>query len=99
MPSTQGLRALALLLAVFYVNSASWLYLSALLERRGRRAANPEPVTSIVMPPGLVAGTETIIFYALFLLWPAKLVPLFLTMSALVVVGIAQRVIWAVRTL
>ena len=99
MPSTQGLRALALLLAVFYVNAASWLYLSALLERRGRRPANPEPVTSIVMPPGLVAGTETIIFYALFLLWPAMLVPLFLTMSALVVVGIAQRVIWAVRIL
>ena len=99
MPSLQGLRALAVLLAVFYVNSASWLYLSALLERRGRRAANAGPVTSIVMPPGLVAGTETIIFYALFLLWPAMLVPLFLTMSALVVVGIAQRVIWAVRIL
>lgn len=99
MPSEDGWRALALLLAVFYVNSASWLYLSALIERRGRRIADPEPATSIVMPPGLVAGTETIIFYALFLLWPAMLVPLFLTMSTLVVVGITQRVIWAVRAL
>jgi phosphatidylglycerophosphate synthase len=98
-PSVEAWRALALLLAAFYVNAASWLYLSALLERRGRVAAIAGPVTSIVMPPGLIAGTETIIFYGLFLLWPTMLVPLSLAMGALVLVGITQRVIWAARVL
>ena len=51
------------------------------------------------MPAGLVAGTETIVFYALFLLLPAYIVPLFLTMAALVLVGVTQRAVWAGRTL
>lgn len=98
-PSDQAWRALAVLLASFYVNAASWLYLAALLERRGRTVTGTGPATSVVMPPGLVAGTETIVFYTLFLLLPSLLVPLFLTMGALVLVGVAQRAIWATRVL
>jgi phosphatidylglycerophosphate synthase len=94
-----GWRAVALLLAAFYVNAASWLYLSAVLERRGRTGVSGESETSIVMPPGLIAGTETIVFYALFLLFPSLLVPLCLTMTVLVLAGVTQRLIWATRTL
>ena len=99
MPTGEGWRALAILFAAFYLNAASWLSLSALLERRGRGAAASGQATSIAMPPGLVAGAETILLYAAFLLMPNRLVPLFLTMAALVLVGVAQRAIWAVRVL
>ncbi len=98
-PSPDGWRALAILLASFYLNAASWLYLAALLERRGRSGAATGQLTSVTMPPGLIAGTETIAFYALFLLLPAYVVPLFLTMAALVLVGVVQRALWAGRRL
>jgi phosphatidylglycerophosphate synthase len=98
-PAPDAWRALALLLASFYLNAASWLYLAAILERRGRGVAVSGQVTSIAMPAGLVAGTETIVFYALFLLLPSYVVPLFLTMAGLVLAGVTQRAVWAGRTL
>ena len=94
-----ALAALALL-ASYYVNAASWMYLAALLERRGAGAAARGERTSVTMPPGLIAGTETIAFYALCLLAaPRGLVPLFGGFAALVLLTAAQRVAWAWRTL
>jgi phosphatidylglycerophosphate synthase len=98
-PTSDGWRALALLLASFYLNAVSWLYLSALLERRGLGATTTRQATTIAMPAGLVAGAETIVFYTLFLLFPSRVVPLFLTMAALVLIGVAQRAVWAGRRL
>jgi phosphatidylglycerophosphate synthase len=95
--ASDGWRALAVLLASFYLNAVSWLYLSAVLERRGARAG--AGLTAVAMPAGLVAGTETIVFYTAFLLFPAHLVPLFLLMAALVLVGVGQRLLWAGRRL
>ena len=94
-PSPEAWRALALLLASFYLNAVSWLYLSAVLERRGATGQ----LTSLLMPPGLIAGTETIVFYTVFLLFPDHMVPLFLVMAALVLIGVAQRLVWAGRRL
>jgi hypothetical protein len=51
------------------------------------------------MPAGLVGGTETILFYAAFLIWPGALPWLFLTMAGLVLVGVIQRLGWARRHL
>jgi phosphatidylglycerophosphate synthase len=92
---------LVLLLAVFYVNAASWMYLSAVIEkRRGAGAATDDATTtSVAMPTGLIEGTETIAFYLLFLLLPQWWAPLFLAMALATSVGIVQRVAWAVRTL
>jgi phosphatidylglycerophosphate synthase len=85
--------ALSLLLASFYVNAASWMYLSAL-------AARPAaPTTGIPMPGGIVEGAETLAFYSLFLLFPAAAVPLFGVMALLVALTVAQRLLWAVRHL
>jgi phosphatidylglycerophosphate synthase len=98
-PSPGAYPALAALLATFYVNAASWMYLSALLERRGRGAAATGEATAVTMPGGLVAGTETILFYAAFMIWPERAVVLMLAMAALVAVGIVQRVVWASRRL
>jgi phosphatidylglycerophosphate synthase len=86
-----------LLLATFYVNAASWMYLAALLERRQEGAgARGEPTT---VPSGLVGGAETVAFYILFFLWPAQQVRLFGVMAALVLVNVLLRLYWATRHL
>jgi phosphatidylglycerophosphate synthase len=89
--------ALAVLLTSFYVNAASWMYLSSLLERRSQGAAARGEYTSITMPTGLIEGTETIAFYVLFFLFPQHITLLFGVMAAGVAVTIAQRVAWARR--
>lgn len=99
-PHESGLLlALALLLGSFYLNLGSWLYLSALLEKRGTGARARGETTSVTMPPGLIEGTETILFYSIFMLLPDALEPLFLVMAAAVGVTAVQRLGWAVRAL
>jgi phosphatidylglycerophosphate synthase len=92
-PSSERFLALAFMLASFYVNTASWMYLAAILEKRA--AHSPETQTTIVMPAGLIGGFETIIAYFVFLLFPAHITILFSIFSALVFVTIFQRFIWA----
>ncbi|HSH79476.1 MAG TPA: CDP-alcohol phosphatidyltransferase family protein, partial [Herpetosiphonaceae bacterium] len=69
-PSSAAWLSLALLLASFYVNGASWMYLAALLEKRRQGAATQGELTTITMPSGIIEGTETVILYTLFLLFP-----------------------------
>lgn len=88
--------ALGVLLTSFYVNAASWMVLSALLERRNLRSSE---YTSVTMPAGIIEGTETIAFYVLFLLFPAQLVMLYSLMALLVAATIIQRLWWARRIL
>lgn len=90
---------LAFLLGSFYVNAASWMYLSAILEKRRAGANARGELTTVTMPAGLVGGTETIFFYAAFLIWPGALPWLFLTMAGLVLLGVIQRLWWARRHL
>jgi phosphatidylglycerophosphate synthase len=89
--SLSGWFALAFMLACFYVNAASWMYLSALLEKRQSR----QEVTSITMPKGLIEGTETIIIYCLFIVLPGFLPILYSVMALLVIITIFQRLSWA----
>lgn len=91
--------ALVFLLASFYINGASWMYLAALLEKRNSGATARGELTTVTMPGGLIEGAETILFYTLFLLLPGTLVPLFSVMGALVLVTAAQRLVWAIRNL
>ena len=91
--------ALTLLLASFYINGASWMYLTALLEKRSVGAQARGELTTVTMPAGLVEGAETVVLFTLFLLFPGALVPLFGLMATLVVITAAQRVAWAVRAL
>lgn len=90
---------LAVLQATFFVNAASWMYLAAVLERRGQGATSRGEMTTVTMPRGLVAGTETVVFYSLFLLWPQHFVLLAAIMAAGVSIGITQRIVWAARHL
>jgi phosphatidylglycerophosphate synthase len=93
------LHATAFLLATFFVNAASQMYLAAILEQRQAGARARGEITTITMPPALIAGTETVVIYALFLGVPSWRLPLFLGMGALVCVNILQRLWWARRAL
>ena len=90
--------AAAFLLAAFYVNTISWSYLAALRERRGAGAAARGEHTSITMPPAVIEGTVTMVFFALFLLLPTKAAVFFWVMAALVIVNVGQR-LWSARAL
>lgn len=96
-PTTTNFITLSVMLASFYVNAASWMYLSALLEKRAARNASTQ--TSIIMPPGLIGATESITAFCIFLLFPAYLAPLFGIFSALVFITIIQRLVWAKQNL
>lgn len=97
LPSEQHYFALIFLLAVFYVNTASWMYLAAILEKRA--AHDPDTQTTIVMPAGIIGGFETIIAYGIFLLFPAYITILFSIFAALVFITMLQRLIWAKHNL
>lgn len=92
-PSSERYLALAFMLASFYVNTASWMYLAAILEKRAAHDADTQ--TTIVMPAGLIGGFETILAYGIFLLFPTYITILFSIFAALVLITILQRLIWA----
>lgn len=96
-PTPERYLVLALMLAVFYVNTASWMYLAAILEKR--HAREPETTTTVVMPAGLIGGFETIVAYCIFLLFPNAMAILYSIFSALVLITIFQRLFWARRAL
>jgi phosphatidylglycerophosphate synthase len=90
--------AVAFLLVTFYVNAGSWLYMSALIEKRrshSETSIQGKILTSIHIPTGLVEGAETIVFYSLFLLLPAYAPYLMALMALLVIITIFQRLSWA----
>ena len=96
-PTPFNLWALVTLVAVYVLNTLSWTVLSAMLEKRKRASARR--LTSVEMPPGLIEGAETILFYTLFFLLPAYVGYLYLLFSGLVIFTVAQRVWWAYQTL
>ncbi|MBI2332029.1 MAG: CDP-alcohol phosphatidyltransferase family protein [Chloroflexi bacterium] len=95
--SEEHYLALAFMLASFYVNSASWMYLSAILEKRASHS--PKTQTTIVMPAGIIGGFETIIAYGVFILFPTYITILFSVFAALVFITTAQRLVWARQNL
>jgi phosphatidylglycerophosphate synthase len=96
--STEAVWAMtAVLLATFYLNTLSWTYLAAVAEKRQARSA--DLLTSIEMPAGLIEGVESAVLFSVMLLWPQQAVWWCGLMAALVVITIAQRVVWAWRTL
>ncbi|MGB7341869.1 MAG: CDP-alcohol phosphatidyltransferase family protein [Phototrophicaceae bacterium] len=91
--------ALIFMLGIFYVNSASWMFLSSIMEKRAQGANKSGEMTSVTMVDGLIEGTETIIFYSLFFLLPQFMGLLFIIMGSLVIVTIVQRLHWAYHNL
>ena len=93
--------AMLLMVAAFYANITSWSYLSALIEKRRSATTGSldTHVTSIVMPHGLMEGTETIVVYGLLLAIPAIARETALVAAAAGVFSTAQRIVWATRSL
>jgi len=106
-PSNERYLALAFMLASFYVNSASWMYLAGILEKRAAHSPDPstrlrqsgQAQTAILMPAGLIGGFETLIAFCIFILFPAHLTTLYTIFTVLVVITTIQRLIWAKRIL
>lgn len=98
-PTLGNALAAVSLIGSFYVNAISWAYLAAILEKRQQGAKAQAAMTSIAMPSGLIEGTETVLFFSLFIALPNHLSRLFQLMTALVVVTIGQRLLWAKRYL
>jgi phosphatidylglycerophosphate synthase len=91
--STMAIAGL-LLVASFYVNAASWMYLAAVLGRQPEGAA-----MTVTTAPAIVGGTETVAFYIAFFLWPSEQRWLFHAMAGLVMVNVVLRLVWARRRL
>ena len=70
-----------------------------MLEKRASGARATGELTTVTMPPALVAGFETVVFFALFYLFPLKLPLLFGLMTTLVGLNVVQRLVWARRVL
>lgn len=102
-PAPNRYEALAFMLAAFYVNSASWMYLAAVLEKRQTSQVHdvsaPRGLTTVVMPSGLIGAVETFIAYCVFLWWPSAIAELYVAFGGLVLFTVMQRLIWARRVL
>lgn len=96
-PSDERYLALAFILAAYYINGASWMYLAGILEKRNARGE--DTITTIVMPVGLIGGAETILAYYVFLLFQNWMEFLFVIFGLLVIFTTIQRLIWARRNL
>jgi phosphatidylglycerophosphate synthase len=91
--------ALMLLFGIFYINSATWMILSAILEKRNLGAKAHGELTTVNMPASLIEGAEAVVIYTLFILFPQWLVYLFGLLAVLVLVTAVQHVFWAIRNL
>lgn len=94
-PSQAGFIALAVLVGSFNINSASWMYLAAILEKRNLGAKANGEMTSVTMQRALIAGTETVLIFSAFIWFNQYFIQIFYAMAALVMVGVVQRLIWA----
>jgi phosphatidylglycerophosphate synthase len=94
-PSPDNYLILSVLLASYYVNAASWMYLSSILEKRNLGAQSNNEMTSVTMPAGIADGTMTIIFYTLFFFYPLNIKLLFIVFNFFVIISIVQRMVWA----
>jgi len=67
--------SLCLMLGTFFVNSAGLFMLSSIIEKnRHRVKINPSEVTTVNMPPALIEGSETVIFFTLMIIFQSYLV-------------------------
>jgi len=98
-PSNTKFIILALLEGTYFVNAGGLFYLSAILEKAQAGAKQNKELTSVTFPSALIEGTETVVFYSLFLLAPQFVEMLFSTFAIGVTVTILQRLFWAYQHL
>ncbi len=84
------------LLSASYISGTAFLALSALLESRG---TGDRDERSLRFVGGLAHGTETVIVYVLFCLFPANAATIAWVLTAAVAITAVQRVAHGVRVL
>jgi phosphatidylglycerophosphate synthase len=94
-PTVNALPSVVLL-AAFCGNGASFLAFSAIAARRGM-TTEQRGLKSLYYTTGLMEGTETILFFAAFMLWPAWYPALAYAFAALCVVTTLGRLLLAWR--
>jgi phosphatidylglycerophosphate synthase len=88
--------AAAVLLAAFYANGASFLAFSAIAAKRAMQTETRGTKT-LYFTTGLMEGTETILFFGAFMLFPHWFAPLAYVFAGLCAVTAAARVMLAWR--
>ena len=84
------------LLSAYYISGTAFLALSSLLERR---STGDRDERSLRFVGGLAEGTETVIVYVLFCLFPANAAPIAWVFTVAVAITAVQRVVQGVRVL
>ncbi len=85
------------LLAACYINAASWMYISALMEK-SRSLSGGDEHTSVNMPRGIIEGAETILFFTAALVLPQYAVVILGVFAGLTLFTAAHRTVtWSVR--
>lgn len=98
--STQLWAAVAVLEATFHVNNFILFYVAAILEKKQRTEdAKTKELTSVMMRPAVIEGTESGLFFTAMLAFPSTLETLCWLMAGLVTVGIGQRTTWFIAAL
>lgn len=92
-PAAFGLPAAALLFA-FYVNGASFLAFAAVAAERGMETA-ARGIKSIYFTAGLAEGTETILAFALMILFPAWFPVIAFFFAGLTLMTAISRIVFA----
>lgn len=83
------------LLTAYYVSGAAFLALSALLERRGVAGDG----RSLLFVGGLAEGTETVLAYVAFCLFPGSAEPIAWIFAVAVAITAVQRIVTGIRFL
>ena len=81
----------AVLLAAFYANGASFLSYAALAAKRGLET-QARGIKSFYFTAGLMEGTETIVFFVAFVLFPGWFVPLAYLFAGLCMITCISRI-------
>ncbi|RYG91422.1 CDP-alcohol phosphatidyltransferase family protein [Loktanella sp. IMCC34160] len=93
-PATNGIAG-AMLLAAFYINGASFLGFAVFAAKRSMETT-AQGVKSLYYSNGLLEGTETILFFVAFCLFPAQFPVLAILFAGLCLVTTVLR-LWAAR--
>lgn len=96
-PTIERLIILAFLFGTFYVNAAAFMYLAAVLERDSFE--DESKLTSLQMPRGIIEGSEAILFFCSFFLFPVYIEILFILLGLLVIGTTCQHILWSIKHL
>ncbi len=113
-PSNDAWIALVVLEVTFFVNAAGLFFLSALIEANKnaqvrtifsieislqKKYGEKKEVTTVRMPPALIEGTESYVFFSLMIMFCEYQVYFYWAFALGVTITILQRLQWAYRNL